>query len=92
MIEDANLSYKKISSHPKCYINEAIQEARVLFSIKFIQVLTLQTLLLNVDETVIGRNRKLSYSWSHKGKIQECQNVGIFGHTKLILIIASNGL
>ena len=47
---------KKIYSNPKCYANKVIQEARVLFSIKFIQYLTPQTLLLNVNETVIGRN------------------------------------
>ena len=52
MREDANLLYKKIYSSPKCYANKVIQEIRVLFSIKFIQDLTPQTLLLNENKTV----------------------------------------
>ena len=47
MIEDANL-FLYFISRPKCFVNEAIQEARVLFLIKFIQVLTPQILLLNL--------------------------------------------
>ena len=91
MIEDLHLSYKKVSSRPKCYVNAVIQEARVLFAVKYVQNLSIDTLLLNVDETIIGRDWRQLYSWSHKGINQEWQNIGVSRSIKLILTIASNG-
>ena len=90
MIEDLHLSYKKVSSRPKCYVNAVIQKARVLFAVKYVQNLSIGTLLLNVDETIIGRDWRQLYSWSHKEINQEWQNIGVSGSIKLILTIASN--
>ena len=91
MINNAKLSYKKVSSRANNHSMDLLKEARTLFSIKYLELLTNETLLLNVDEASFGRAWRISYSWSHKGKSQEWQNITISGSIKLILGIASNG-
>ena len=91
MIQDARLSYKKISSRPLSYSNNIISEARILFSVKFAQNLIPDTLILDIDESTFGRGCRIDYSRSHIGINQECQNAFISGSLKLILGIASNG-
>ena len=91
MINDANLSYKKVSSRPRNHCTDTIREARTLFVIRFAQLLHSDTLILNVDEANVGRDCKIMYSWSHKGQVQELQNTTLWGSIKLILWICSNG-
>ena len=74
MINDANLSYKKVSSRPRNHCTDTIREARTLFVIRFAQLLHSDTLILNADEANVGRDCKIMYSWSHKGQVQELQN------------------
>ena len=92
MINNLQLSFKKISSRPITYHDEVLKEARILFSIRYSQLPSHKTLLINVDEASIGRSCKIEYSWSHKGESHECQKISIVGSLKLILAVASSGV
>ena len=87
MKSDLQLSFKKISSRPNTYWSEILQETRILYSIKYSQLLNLITLLVNVDEASIGCACKIEYLWSHKGESKEWQNILVFGYFKLILVV-----
>ena len=91
MKEDIKLSYKKIKSRPYNINFEKVRLTRILFSIKFTQIITNNTLLLNIDESSINRNLKTHYSWSLKGNKTEAKNSFIVGSASLIFGILSNG-
>ena len=91
MIQNAGLSYKKISSRPLNYSRDVIKEARTLFWDTFSKTLMPDTLIVNIDECTIGRGCRAAYSWSVKGANQEWQNIRITGSLKIILAITSNG-
>ena len=91
MKEDIKLSYKKIKSRPYNINFKKVRLARILFSIKFTQIITNNTLLLNIDESSINRNLKTHYSWSLKGNKTEAKKSFIVGSASLIFGILSNG-
>ena len=91
MMQDAGLSYKKISSRPLGYSSDIIKEARTLLWVNFTKNLKPDNLILNIEECTIGRGWRAAYSWSKIGINQEWQNIRVYGSLKVILAIASNG-
>ena len=65
MIEDARLSYKKINSRPLSYSSSIIHNAWILFSVNFAKALKPNTLILNIDESTIGRDCRIDHSWTN---------------------------
>ena len=67
MKEDLKLSYKKVSSRPNNIDFNKLKAIRTLFAVKFAQIVDKNTLILNIDESVINRGTKNHYSWCSKG-------------------------
>ena len=91
MIQNAGLSYKKVSSRPLNYYRDVIEEARILFWVRFSKTLIPDTQIVNIDECTIGRGCRAAFSWSVKGANQEWQNIRTTCSLKIILAITSNG-
>ena len=72
-------SYKRVKSRPKFVDFDRLNWLRILFSIKFSQLMSQSTLLINIDETSIGRNAKINYSWGLRGYPIEAKNISITG-------------
>ena len=73
------LSYKSVNPHPRFVDFDRLNWMRILFSIKFSQLMSHSTLLINIDEISIGRNTKVNYSWGLKGYPIEAKNISIIG-------------
>ena len=91
MKEKFNLSYKRINSRP-CYIDEdRLQLTRILFSMSLSNTIDHETLLINIDETMITKETKSNYSWAPKGINSEILNIKFENSLNIILAICSNG-
>ena len=64
---------------------------RRLFWIKISKILQGGSLLANTDETAIGRDSQISYSWSPKGVPSEFKNQPFVGSLNMVFTILSNG-
>ena len=90
MKDDCRVSYRRLSSRPKYVENSNLLQSRALFCTKFLMSLNSNTLIINVDESIINRNLKLNYSWGIKGVEKECQNEFVTKSINLILALLSN--
>ena len=70
---------------------EKLSLIRHLFSIIFTKQMTMDALLVNIDEWSINRNTKLKYSWRFKGVHIESQNTLFRRSISIVLTIYSNG-
>ena len=84
-------SYKKVNSRPKSVDFDRLNWLRTLFSIKFSQLMSQSTLLINIDETSIGRNTKVNYSWWLRGYPIEAKNIFITSSVSFWMALLSNG-
>ena len=50
-----------------------------------------ETLIANTDESTIGHNSQIFYSWSPKGGPTEFKNQPFVGSINIVLTILSNG-
>ena len=50
-----------------------------------------ETLIANTDESTIGHNSQIFYSWSPKGVPTELKNQPFVGSINIVLTILSNG-
>ena len=91
MKNELNLSYKKVKSRPNSIDLNKVESARILFSIKFAQIVNSNTLVLNMGASSINRNTKHHYSWSLKGTQKEVKNIPFVGSASIIAWILSNG-
>ena len=48
-------------------------------------------LIANIDESTIGRNSQITYSWSKRGTPSEFKNQPFTGSLNIVLTILSNG-
>ena len=74
-----NLTYKRIKPRPNSINFDKVKACRQLFAIKFSQLLSKNSLVINIDETSINRHIKINYSWSLKGKQYEARNSPFVG-------------
>ena len=91
MKKKLNLSYKKIKPRPNSINFDKVIACRQLFSIKFSQLISSSSLVINIDETSINRHITTNYSWSFKGKKYEAKNSPFIGSINWIMTILSNG-
>ena len=91
MKNELNFTYKRIKSRPNNVNLDRLYWIRTLFSINFSQIMNLSTLLINIDETSIGRHTKVNYSWGLKGYPIEAKNIFITGSVSSWMAILSNG-
>ena len=91
MKEDLKLSYKKVNSRPNNIDFNKLKAIRTLFDVKFAQIVDKNTLILNIDESLINRGTKNNYSWCPKGIQKEAKNVPFVGSACIIAWILSNG-
>ena len=91
MKEEMSLSYKKCKPRPNSINLDEINMRRVLFWTKFTKALKRGILIANTDESIIGRDSLISYSWSRKGVHPEFKNQPFVGSVIMILTILSSG-
>ena len=91
MKEECLLSYKRITSRPKYIDSKILSHARALFCAKFMTSLTSDTLIINIDESIINKSCKANYSWGIKGMEKEWHNQFVTKSISLILALLSNG-
>ena len=91
MKEDLKLSYKKVSSRPNNIDFNKLKAIRTLFAVNFAQIVDKNTLILNIDESLINRGTKNHYSWCPKGIQKEAKNIPFVGSACIIAWILSNG-
>ena len=91
MKKDLKLSYKRCKPRLNSINFEEVVMKRRLFSVKFAKMLQKGALLANIDETTIGRDSQIPYSWSPKGIPSEFKNQPFVGSVSIVLTILSNG-
>ena len=91
MKEEMSLSYNKCKPRPNSINLDEVNMRRVLFWTKFTKALKRGVLIANTDESTIGRDSLISYSWSRKGMHPEFKNQPFVGFVNMILTILSNG-
>ena len=86
-----NLTYKRIKPRPNSINFDKVKACRQLFAIKFSQLLSKNSLVINIDDTSINRHIKINYFWSLKGKQYEARNSPFVGSINWVMAIWSNG-
>ena len=86
-----NLSYKRVQPRPNSICLNRIKAIRQLFIVNFLQEVSIDYLIINIDETSINRHIKTNYSWSVKGISKEVLNSPFSGSLSMISSICSNG-
>ena len=85
-----NLTYKRTKPRPNSINFDKVKACRQLFALKFSQLLSNSSLVINIDETSINRHIKINYSWSLKGKKYEARNSPFIGSINWVMAIWSN--
>ena len=91
MKRQLNLTYKRTKPRPNSINFDKVKACRQLFALKFSQLLSNSSLVINIDETSINRHIKINYSWSLKGKQYEAKNSPFIGSINWVMTIWSNG-
>ena len=86
-----NFSYKRVKPRPNNIDLKRLEWIRRLFSIKFSQLVDSNTLIINIDESSIGRNTKQNYSWGIRGYPIEAKVISIKGSISQWTALFSNG-
>ena len=86
-----NFSYKRFKPRPNNIDLKRLEWIRRLFSIKFSQLVDSNTLIINIDESSIGRNTKQNYSWGIRGHPIETKVISIKGSISQWTALFSNG-
>ena len=83
--DEMKCSFKRVKPRPS---NININKVH---AIRFSQEISLNTLIINIDESSINRHIKCNFSWSLKGISKEAINSPFSGFISLIMAIWSNG-
>ena len=90
MKKEVELVFKKIKPRLANVNFDKIHSARSLFAVKFSQIVTERTLIINIGEASINRHIKRDYSWIFKGQYKEVNNDFYYGSVSIIMGIWSN--
>ena len=83
------MSFKKIKPRPNNIDFDILKASRQLFAVKFIQPITVQTIVINIDEILFSRSIQNNYSWSYKGVPYEAKNSPFTGSINWIMSVCS---
>ena len=68
MINQMNISFKRVRSRPTSVNINKIKLIRSLLAVKLSKEITVKALLINIDESSVNRFVKTNYSWIFKEK------------------------
>ena len=91
MKTDLNLSFKRVQPRPNSINLNRVKAIRQLFILKFLNEITTDYLIINIDETSINRHIRTNYSWCLKGTSKEVVNSPFSGSLSMISSICTNG-
>ena len=74
MKNELRMSFKKVKPRPNNIDFDILKASRQLFAVKFTQLMTAQTIVINIDKTLFSRRIQNNYSWSYKGVLYEAKN------------------
>ena len=86
-----NLSFKKGWARPYRWDWKKLSFARLLYSVRLSRLLDQNTLIVNIDETLLSNEITNSMSWIPKGRNREQFNVKYEGSASLITAVTSDG-
>ena len=86
-----HMSFKRIKSRPNSIDLNRVKAIRQLYIVKLWQEITVDTLIVNIDESSINRSIMTNYSWGIKGVAKEATNAPFSGSLSIIMSILSNG-
>ena len=86
MAKFTDFTFKRVISRPNNIDLNKVQSCRKLFAIRFTQeIITTNTLIINIDESAINKNLKAYYSWRQKGAPIECKNISFMKSISLMM-------
>ena len=91
MKNELDLTFKKVKPRPNNVNFDILKASRQLFAVKYSQIISSDTLVINIDETSINRHIQISYSWSKKGIPKEAKNSPFTGSVNCMMAILWNG-
>ena len=74
MKKELRLTFKKVKPIQKNIDFDILKARQQLFAIKFSQLITVQTIFINIDETLFSWSIQNNYSWSYKWVSCETKN------------------
>ena len=74
MINLIRVSKTRVKSRPANIYLQRIRDIRLLFSVKFLKDYSLDSLLININESFLNHNTKIKYSWEVTLKLMEAKN------------------
>ena len=90
MKKEVKLAFKKIKPRQANVNFDKIRSARSLFAVKFAQIVTERTLIINIDEASINRHIKRDYSLIFKEQNKEVKNAFYSVSVSIVMGIWSN--
>ena len=74
MKSEPDLTLKKVKPRPNSVNFDILRASRQLFGEKYSQLISSDTFVINLDDTLINRNIKIFFSWSKKVYPEEAKN------------------
>ena len=87
MKNELDLTFKKVKPRPNNVNFDILKASRQSFAVKYSQIISSDTLIINIDETSINRLIQISYSWSKKGIYKEAKNSPFTGSVNCMMAI-----
>ena len=91
MKNELRMSFKKVKPRPNNIDFDILKASLQLFAVKFTQLMTAQTIVINIYETLFSRSIQNNYSWSYKGVPYKAKNSPFTGSINWIMSICSWG-
>ena len=86
-----HMSFKHIKSRPNSIDLNRVKAIKQLYIVKLWQEITVDTLIVNIDESSINCSIMSNYSWRIKGVAKEATYAPFSGSLSIIMSILSNG-
>ena len=87
MKSELDLTLKKVKPRPNSVNFDILRASRQLFGVKYSQLISSDTFVINLDDILINRNIKISFSWSKKVYPEEAKNKPFIGSVNCIIDI-----
>ena len=92
MKSEPDLTLKEVKPRSNFVNFDILRASRQLFAVKYSQLISSDTFVINLDETLINRNIKNSNSWSKKVyPEEEAKNTSFVGSVNWKIVILWNG-
>ena len=85
------MTYRRVSSRPVYKDPWFIRLMQLVFCIEYLNIVTSDIIVVNIDETLFSNSTKFNYSWAPKGQSNYCWNISFKGSMSFIGAITNRG-